>query len=660
MLNFNIVADVQLSALFSDNMVLQQNKPIHVWGRATVNEIITISLSDAEHTSTKAVSNQNGKWETYLKPVKSGIYSLQIESEMSTGEKQSLTIHNVAVGEVWLASGQSNMEWPVKKSLNKNNAKKMAAQREIRFFKVSKETALTPKEDVKGQWIVMTADAIEPVSAVAYYYAQNIQQALGVPVGIIQSTWSNTKIATWIKRNVLAENALEKNTKLNILLDKADKEIHLPLAEKQKLDELQKTWEAKNFAQDSATIKNKQTYLATINDSTKRQKVNLPVTFNTLGFKDEGAIWFKKNIEIPLSWENKDVSIHLGIIDDFDEVYINNKLIGATGREQQHHWLTPRQYQIPKKILKIGGNKLAVRIFDRYGDGGFMSEPQSLFLQQGREKISLVGEWDYQEEYRIKPKAPDWASKPMLPFGLANQNTPSVLYNSMIAPLAPYTLNGVIWYQGESDADNYEQYQVTFPLLIKSWRKAWGEPLAFLFVQLANYQPTEADPSYKKWAGLRKIQANTQKNMSNTGMITAIDLGETKSVHPRNKKMVGDRLALWALANVYHHGERYQAPVYDGMELLDYDKISKHMLKLSFINAKGLYSKGKITAFELADKTGKYHQAEARIEGTNILVWSKSVEQPTRVRYAWKDNPIANIYNSVNLPLKPFLKGDID
>lgn len=633
LLPISALADIQLPALISDNMVLQQGKPIKLWGQAPANTQITASLANQQASTS---TNTQGHWQLQLKPIKTGNYYLTLKSKTPNGKQAHHIINNVAVGEVWLASGQSNMEWPLRNTHQASQALNSTRHSNIRFFQVNHNTALTPLRNVQGEWVVMNPQSAKHVSGVAYHFAQQLQQQIQSPIGIIQSTWGNTKIQAWMGQSALSQVPLAR-----YLLDKLYQDTYLTAAQKQARIQQQAAWEHHNLAQD---------HTANQPPQGKWSTVSLPTTFNALGFKDDGVIWFKRSIQLPNTWQQQAIQLHLGKIDDFDQVFFNGQLIGKTDKNTPHHWLKSRQYTIPAHLIRSGENEIRIRVFDQYSDGGFTSPATHLKLTQHKKTLPLSGRWQYQITQRTKPKTVNWASKPKTPFGLHNRNTPAALYNAMIAPLTHYPLRGVIWYQGEADAGRAKEYAQYFPAMIKQWRQAWREAFPFLFVQLANFEADKRNPHSTTWAAIRSAQTQTGKQVANTGMITAIDVGNAHDIHPKDKATVGQRLAQKALALAYQRGG-YPAPK---PQQIHYQQQSFYV---QFSNQTQLSHKGNITAFEVMDQHGQWHFGHAKIKENQIQVWpawSHHQLEARALRYAWKNNPKANIYNQYGLPLKPF------
>jgi sialate O-acetylesterase len=385
------------------------------------------------------------------------------------------------------------------------------------------------------------------------------------------------------------------------------------------------------------------------------KSMNLPQFMETAGLKIDGAVWFRKEIEIPEAWAGKPLELNLAAIDDYDTTYFNGKRVGGIGADTPNSYSVPRHYQVPGDLVKAGRNVIAVRVFDSAGEGGFgtgkmVLGPDGLTDSQ---KLALAGPWSYKFELGLEPKTPDWGSRPEAP-GPTNQNSPGVLYNAMIAPIVPFSIRGAIWYQGESNAGRAFQYRTLFPTMIRNWRTIWGEgDFPFYFVQLANWQPIKPEPDESEWAELREAQTMTLRE-PNTGMAVIIDIGDTNDIHPRNKTDVGHRLALWALANTYNQKIEYSGPLFKSFT------VNGSEVRIKFSHANGLKTSDGAApkAFAIAGADKKFVWADAKIEGDEIVVSSKDVTKPVAVRYAWADNPVTNLYNKLDLPASPFRTDD--
>jgi sialate O-acetylesterase len=611
-----VFATVKLPRIFSDNMVIQRDQEMIVWGWADKGENITVNFNGA---SAKAKAGSTGKWNVKFKGMPyGGPYQLEVSG------KNKIALSNILIGDVWLGSGQSNMEWIIK---NTNDAEREIAESnypKIRLFTVEKAMSYKPKDDLKGgRWMECNPQTIGDFSAVAYFFGRKLQKELNVPIGLINSSWGGTNIETWISWDVMAKIDGYKN----VNLDEFDKN-----------------------ADDND--KNRELYLAAMNDdkglrekwydpktnNADWKKIALP---NEWGVTDignnDGIVWFRKEFELPPSSANVDATISLGPIDDVDNTYVNGTLVGSVTE-----WNKDRTYQLKSGILKPGKNVLVVKVTDNQGGGGIYGKPEQLFLTAGETKIPLAGEWLYKSaaltsEFGIKDVGPN--------------SFPSQLYNAMIAPLIQFKITGVIWYQGEANTNAAFRYRTLFADLIKDWRSKWGSELTFLWVQLANFMEAKDQPEQSEWAELREAQSITL-GLPKTGQAVIIDIGQADDIHPRNKQDVGYRLALAALKVRYGKDIVYSGPVYESMAV-DGNKI---VLRFSDVG-KGLTVKDKygyLRGFAIAGKDEKFVWAKAFVDGDKVVVYSDSVKEPVAVRYGWANNPDANLYNAEGLPASPF------
>ena len=633
-------ADVRLPALVGDNMVLQQNVPARVWGWAAPGEQVTVTMAGK---SAKAKADAQGRWEVRLGPFKAGG-----PHEMTIAAKNAIVLKNVLVGEVWVGSGQSNMEWPLQNAAYGADEVARANHPEIHLFTVTKATALEPRDDVQGRWVVCTPENAATFSAVAYFFGRELNEKLSVPVGLIHSSWGGTPAEAWTSRAALA--ALPELRPMADALGRAAN--NLPEA-RRAYEAAQAKWEQEHFLQDPGNRGLDLGYARADFDEQGWQGMRLPQFWETAGLQIDGAVWFRKTVDLPASWEGKELTLALGPVDDFDVTYFNGTKVGATGSETPNFYMVPRKYKVPGALVHAGRNVIAVRVFDHYGQGGFGGGASDMTLSAtGAQPISLAGDWLYKVEMSVEPLKVDFSTQPIAPPGLGNPNTPTVLYNAMLAPLVPYTIRGAIWYQGESNADRARGYRTLFPTMIRDWRAAWGEGnFPFLFVQLANFQARKTEPGESNWAELREAQTMTLGEPA-TGMAVIIDIGEAGDIHPRNKQDVGHRLALWALAKTYGQHVEYSGPLFESMT------IEGHKARIRFMHADGLRTSdgGAVQGFAIAGADGKFVWADAKIDGKEVIVWSDAVSQPVAVRYGWADNPAVNLVNGAGLPASPFRK----
>jgi sialate O-acetylesterase len=636
-------AEVRLPAIIGDNMVLQQGMKVAIWGKANPGEHVTVTFAKK---SIDTVTDAQGRWQVWLGPLKAGG-----PSELTVkGDNNLVMIKNVLVGEVWLCSGQSNMEWPLVNTVGGAETVAQANHPEIRLFSVEHHTAGSPLTDLEGHWVVTTPEEAAHFSAVGYFFGRELYQRLKVPVGLIDSSWGGTPAEAWTSLEALLSSA-----ELKPILDKYESSLNTLPQTKEAYARALAQWEDKKLYSDG---ENKGEALGYANPATPTadwSRMDLPQQFETTGLLIDGAVWFRKVVELPESWAGKDLVLNLTPIDDHDVTYFNGTRIGATGRETPNSYMVPRKYAVPGSLVHAGQNVIAVRVFDSAGEGGFSRGGKMSIGPTGAgesELISLRGSWDYKVELALEPKHPDWGSRPEA-VGVTNQNNPSVLYNAMIAPLVPFVIRGVIWYQGESNAGRAYQYRTLFPVMIRNWRSAWGRDFPFYFVQLPNWHANKAEPDESDWAELREAQMMTLREPQ-TGMAVTIDIGDENELHPRNKLDVGRRLAAWALADTYGQRVPASGPLFERYAI-EGDKV-----RIKFKHGVGLKMSdgGPLKGFAIAGEDRRFVWADARIDGETVIVSSSRVPKPVAVRYAWADNPMANLYNKAGLPASPFRTDD--
>ena len=635
-------AEVRLPAIVSDNMVLQQGTKVRIWGNATAGERVIVTF---QNKSSEAVADVQGRWQVFIGPLKSSG-----PAELIVKGTNTLTIKNVLVGEVWLCSGQSNMEWPLANTIGATETLAQANYPEIRMFRVEHHTSAEPLADLEGHWIVTTPDEAAHFTAVGYFFGRELYQRLKVPIGLINSSWGGTPAEAWTSHDALASSP-----DLKPILDRYQSSLNMAPQAKEAYAQALAQWEEKNLYIDAGNKGEALGYADPATSTADWSKMDLPQQFETAGMLIDGAVWFRRVLELPESWAGKDLVLNLTPIDDQDVTYFNGKKVGSIGRETPNSYMVPRKYVVPGSLVQGGKNVIAVRVFDSAGEGGFSRGGAMSIAPKGAaesEVISLRGAWDYKVELALEPKHPDWGSRPEA-VGVSNQNNPSVLYNAMIAPIVPFAIRGAIWYQGESNAGRAYQYRTLFPLMIRNWRSAWGHDFPFYFVQLANWHANKAEPDESDWAELREAQTMTLREPQ-TGMAVTIDIGDENDIHPRNKLDVGRRLAAWALAGTYDQKVVPSGPLYDSFKI-DGDKI-----RIRFKHGAGLKASdgGPLKGFAIAGEDRRFVWAEARVDGDTVIVSSPKVMKPVAVRYGWADNPIANLYNSAGFPASPFRTDD--
>jgi len=568
--------------------------------------------------------------------------------------KNTLEFKNVLIGEIWVCSGQSNMEFALSNSTGGAAAVAEADYPQIRLFTVKRNTSAVPLDDVQGKWLVTTPKTAGQFSAVGFYFGRELYRRLKVPIGLIHTSWGGTPAEAWTSHQALAAEPL-----LKPILDRYDRSVQSLPEARAAYERALAQWDREYVLHDPGNKGEAMGYADPSLDPAGWKQMDLPRFWESTGLNVDGSIWFRKEIDVPQAWAGRDLKLSLGPIDDFDTTYFNSKQVGATGDETPDAYSVPRSYKVPGSLVHPGKNLIAVRVFDRMGDGGFGGSASQMSLSRdgarAADALRLDGPWNYKAEMVVTPKAPDYSKYPATPPGPGNPNSPSVLYNAMLAPLTHYSIRGAIWYQGEANAPRAYQYRTLLPLMIRDWRDAWGEgDSPFYFVQLANFMAAKTDPGESDWAELREAQQMTLRE-PNTGMAVTIDIGAGEDIHPRNKLDVGLRLSRWALAATYGRKMEASGPLYDS-STADGDRM---FLRFRHVGG-GLKTSdgGPLRGFAIAGADHKFVWADARIDGPSVIVWSSSVPHPIAVRYAWASNPACNLINEEGLPASPFRTDD--
>ena len=630
-------ADVKLPALFTDHMMLQREMAAPVWGQADAGEAVTVSINGQNKTAT---ADAAGKWMVKLDPLHVGA-----PLTMTVKGKNTLTVSDILVGEVWLASGQSNMDYALGWDAQINAAALANANDpQLRYIRAPHVGNLEPQSDVPAKWEVATNDSVKQWSAVAFYFAKNLREKLGVPVGIIHSSYGGTEAEPWTSREALDSDPMFKTVaEQKIAAMKqfpADAAAFGPKLE---------AWIAQNGAQDKGNSGLEKGWNKPDFDDAAWKEIQLPANLTQLEQKGGGVFWYRKTFVLPAD-AIKDFNLDMGGLSGAGAVYFNGVEL-VENNPQPAFASDRRTYRVPKELIRAGAaNTLAVRQYALTPNDYFWKPIQNFNLPTPDPK-SLGNNWKFEVEQSFAvPTSDAIKSVPKYPTA-AIQNTPSALFNAMINPLIPYAMRGAIWYQGESNTSRPLEYRKLLPLLISDWRARWGEGnFPFYIVQLANYGTVRPEPSESNWALLREAQAMTAAGVPNSGLATAIDIGESGNIHPKNKLDVGKRLALVALNRTYGQKTEDSGPTYDGM------KIEGNSIRLKFTHAMGLTVKdGALKGFAIAGDDRKFAWADAKIDGDSVVVSSSLVARPSAVRYAWADSPEgANLYNGAGLPAFPF------
>ena len=647
--------DLTVGSLFADNMVLQQNTEAKIWGTTIPNTSVEVKTSWGITKS--VVSDKDGKWITSLLTRKSGgIFQITIQSG-----KQTLSINNVVFGEVWVCSGQSNMEmplagWPPLDTIQ-NSAKEIANSKNpnIRMFTVQRDFSLIENIVCKGKWEEASPQTTPHFSAVAYFYAQKLYKELGVPIGLIHTSWGGTPGEAWVRSSELSgitefADVVKQNQSLLASQQEYMNWIvkHKQITLNEKATELDK-W--KNLEFNDISCSKIET------DDSQWPTMTLPCTSweaKEIGNFD-GVVWYRKSVEFPAAMLKGDCIINIPGVDDMDRVYVNGVLVGST--EVSGFWQSQRKYKVPATVLREGKNIITIRVLDNQGGGGIGSTHSAFDISSlidSTKKVDLSGEWKYNVAALLKNsvfyvfdvKNVEWLKRPKSVN--VGESTPSVLFNAMIRPVIPYTIKGVIWNQGETNVGRAQQYQQLLPLLVRSWRDAWGQNLfPFYVVQIAPWGYSGATNT--ECAELRDAQRLACNKIDKSGLVVTLDLGEDRTIHPPRKQPVGERLALWALA------KDYAKPIVCSGPIFKSSRVVGNTIEIEFLEATGLYLTDVLNnGFQIAGTDKKFVDAKVEIVGDKVVVRSESIQTPAYVRYAYLNTSKAKLYNKAGLPASTF------
>ncbi len=628
LLSLHLSAEVTLPQVIGSHMVLQRNAPVKIWGWADKGERVTVTMAGQ---SARAKTNKEGKWEVTLDPMAAGgPFEMQIEG------KNVITLEDILVGDVWICSGQSNMEWPVYNSDNAEEEVASASYPQLRLFDVPHNVQLMPVNDVpEAQWAPCTPESVYNFSAVGYFFGRDLHRELKVPIGLISTNWGGTNVETWTSREM---SMTDPEMKAGVeSIDGMNIDALAAKLEQERRDLLASLGEL-----GSGTVDGEPVWAREDLDLSGWNEMELPGLWEGKGLPGvDGVVWFRKSVTLTAEQAESDALLSLGAIDDSDRTWINGVEVG----HMQNQYDKARIYRIDPGILKEGVNTIAVRVEDTGGGGGFWGSPDEMFLKVGDDPRPLSGVWLFRvssEGFRLNAQS------------TVNPNSkPTLLFNGMIHPLLNYSVLGAIWYQGESNAGRAYRYRTLFSNLIRDWRNQWENPeMGFYFVQLANYMQPKDEPGESEWAELREAQSMAL-SLPKTGMAVTIDIGNANDIHPRNKQDVGKRLALAALHDTYGKDVVYSGPVFKSMKvegnraILEFDPMGSDLL----VRDKYGYVKG----FAIAGEDRVFHWAKGMQQGNNIVLWSDQVDTPAAVRYGWADNPDdVNLYNGEQLPASPF------
>jgi len=615
--------------LFSDNMVLQRNANDAIWGWTTPGAKVTVTLDSETRTAT---AGSDGKWMTKLSVGPAGG-----PYELSVSGPQSATFHNVMSGDVWICSGQSNMEFGVGNLLNPDAVTSAANYPNLRLYFVPHAITPAPLPYTTASWEVCSPDNLKSdgdwggFSAVAYFFGKQLQQDLNVPIGLIHTSWGGTVAESWTRKSDLQAKLPQFDADISSV-EASAKPNKMTFDDwyNQFDDGTKNGWNGDTFDDSS---------WPTMQVPNHVQDSGLP------GFTARQSVfWLRRTVDLTADQAQQPATLRF-IADDNDGTWVNGKFVGATDG-----YATQRAYKLPSGLLRAGSNTIAVRVTDTQAPGGIYGDPNTDGLDVGTTTIPLAGPW------KVKLGGVVGSNNPFPMTGLGDPNHATLLYNGMIAPLEPFGVKGAIWYQGESNVGRGYEYRTLLPTMITSWREAFGQgDFPFLIVQLAGFQHPPQEPGEDGWAEVREAEWLTTKAIKHVGLATAVDVGEMDDIHPKNKQEVGRRLALVAEHQVYGKSVVDSGPVYRSM------KVEGSAIRLSFDHTNGgLDAKGGGTlhGFAIAGDDHKWHWADAKIDGNSVVVSSSEVSQPVAVRYYWATFLDANLENGTGLPALPFRTDD--
>lgn len=644
--------ELTVSPLFSSYSVLQRDAAIHLWGSAKPDSSVAVEFAGK---SVGIKANDEGRWEAEFPAMDAGgPYTLTL-----TNGDETVTLKNILVGDVWICSGQSNMGFRLENDIRGKDTIANASNDSLRLMQINRRTSNDPIDEVDSRgWRPDRPDYAERFSAVGYYFGQQLQSELGVPIGLIESTWGGTPAEAWTPEPALRAGSSWSSD----ILDTIPSYDISPEESQRQVDEFE--------AQHAAYIERILT-----------DEVGLTEGWHELGFDDtgwttfdapqfwepvigniDGIVWLRKTITLTAAQAEGEAKLELGMVDEYDDTYVNGVRVGGLNYPSRGAGRKNRSYTVPAGLLREGENAIAIRVVDTRSAGGFGSMADAMHLETAQTFLPLAGEWKAKVSHDSKVLDGGFPLEGTRMVTSAQQHRrPSALYNGMIHCLTDLPVKGVIWYQGESNASRpAEEYASLFPAMIEAWREGWSanghsgigsEELPFLFVQLPNYHAQNPEPEESDWAELREAQSAALE-LPATGMAVTIDVGEPDDIHPRNKYPVGQRLAAIAMADVYGKTD----PGAHSPALASIDAGSDGVVTVEVKHATGLHTVdgGSPKGFALAGDDGVFIWAQAEIEGESISVWSPDIPNPAEIRYAWAWNPETNIVNTGEKPMAPF------
>ncbi len=618
--------------IFTDNIVIQRGKPVAFWGKAGANNQVSLKFANNEY---KTNADNDGRWRISIPPMQANSVS---QSVIISSNGKVSRLENILIGDVFLCSGQSNMEFTAKYETNAEQNINRGADPLLRFYNVPKQTADTEQMDFikPSKWQIAQTNTIGDTSALCFSMAQEFRKKHDIPVGFINSSWGGTKIETWI-----SEAILKKRPRYHQQIEHSN-------ALKRDPTGASTAWAKANLAywetNEPAIASKKQWRLANFNDNDWKD-IQVGTFWEEAGQKEleifDGLVWYRTKFNLTGTQAKSEAIINLGPIDDADNLFINGVFTGAT-----EGWDTKRQYKIPSGILKDGENTIAIRIYDGGGGGGLWGGPNENFISfVNAPSVRLSGTW----KYKISAGVSQTGNPPSSATSPATR--PSTIYNAMIAPLRGLSIAGVAWYQGESNVGLANEYEDASALWMENWRSDFNNPnLPFGIVQLSAFGKSVTTPVNSAWAKLRYMQLKVVEKDKNSAIAVSLDIGDKYDVHPTQKQILGLRLAKSLGALVYQNGYSRTGPIATRA------RETNNKILVEFANLGGgllSYSAKYPPGVELCD-TDKCEFALAQIQNNNLVVDIPLRMRPVKLRYAWSDSPVVSLFSKDDLPIPTF------
>ncbi|MBB6094863.1 sialate O-acetylesterase [Povalibacter uvarum] len=614
-----------LSPLFQDHAVLQRDRPVRLWGNAPSGSDVTVEIAGQRAT---AKADGSGEWHLSLSPLRAGGPHV-LTARSSSGAIQ--TVRDVLIGDVWLCSGQSNMEMPMRLVSNSITEIDESSNDRIRLLTIARASSAVPRKTLSAPvaWSAASPETVRDFAAACYFLGRDLLKAQGVPQGLIHSSWGGSIIQAWTSASSM--RGLGYDDAINLL----DLHVRSPREAQQRWYALMEKWWQQNDPNAGRwnAVNVDDTGWSTIVPDDFWEKSGGPELKSF-----DGILWYRTTVTLDAKQAAQDATISLGPVDDLDSTWVNGVRLGSL-----EGWNTPREYRIARGVLKVGKNVIAVGALDAGGGGGMWgTAPRKLTFADGS-VLPIDGEW----RYRISAPLTQTGAPPHAPWLESSGST--TLYNAMIAPLGNLSLRGVAWYQGESNSSESAEYARLLPAMMRDWRSQFGAETPFLIVQLAGFGPAAKEPSPASWADIREVQRRVVASDNHAALITTIDIGDRYDIHPTNKQEVGRRLALAARREIFDEPVSSSGP-----DAVSAERSGGHIV-VKFANATGglvVIGGNRPLGFELCNAKKDCRFVDAMVHGDRVVL--DAAADDAFVRYGWADSPVCNLYNDADLPAVPF------